>query len=40
MVVEDAASLRANIAPFGKMIVFDLYDPEVKYLIEKKSSVG
>ena len=40
MVDEDAASLRANIAPFGKMIVSDLYDPEIKYLVEKKSSVG
>ena len=40
MVDEDVASLRANIAPFGKMIVSDLYNPEIKYLIEKKSSVG
>ena len=40
MVDEDTVSLRANIAPFGKMIVSDLYDPEIKYLVEKKSSVG
>ena len=40
MVDEDVAALKANIAPFGKMIVSDLYDPDIKYLIEKKSSVG
>jgi len=40
MVDDNSAALRANIAPFGKMIVSDLYDPEIKYLIEKKSRVG
>ena len=40
MVDEDVVALKANIAPFGKMIISDLYDPDIKYLIEKKSSVG
>ena len=37
---EDIASLRANKAPFGKIIVYDYNDPEIKYLVEKKSRVG
>ncbi len=37
---ENISSLKANLAPFGKMIVSDFYDPDVKYLVEKKSSVG
>jgi len=37
---EDISSLRANIAPFGKIIVEDYYNSEIKYLIEKKSRVG
>jgi len=37
---ENTSGLSANIAPFGKQIVFDLYDSEIKYLIEKKSRVG
>jgi len=40
MVDEDVTSLRANLAPFGKMIVSDLYDSDIKYLVDKKSSVG
>ncbi len=40
MVDEDTSALVANIAPFGKMIVSDLYNPEIKYLVEKKSRVG
>tara|TARA_Y100001970_G_C14219107_1_gene851511 strand:+ start:389 stop:1939 length:1551 start_codon:yes stop_codon:yes gene_type:complete len=37
---EDTKSLKSNRAPFGKIIVSDLYDPNIKYLIEKKSRVG
>ena len=33
---EDKDSLRANRAPFGKMIVHDLENNEINYLIEKK----
>ena len=40
MVDDDVTALRANIAPFGKMIVSDLYDSEIQYLIEKKIRVG
>ena len=37
---EDNISLNANRAPFGKMIVYDYYDPNTKYLVEKKARVG
>ena len=37
---EDTTSLKANRAPFGKLIVSDIYNQEIKYLIEKKSRVG
>ena len=37
---EDTISLKANRAPFGKIIVADFYNPEIKYLVEKKSRVG
>jgi len=37
---EDTVSLRANKAPFGKIIVQDYINPEIKYLVEKKSRVG
>ena len=37
---ENSASLQANIAPFGKMIVSDIYDENVKYLLDKKVLVG
>ena len=36
---EDSKSLSLNIAPFGKMIVADINNEEVKYLLEKKSRV-
>ena len=39
MVDEDSAALRANITPFGKMIISDLYDNEIKYLIEKNQEL-
>ena len=37
---EDTLSLKSNRAPFGKIIVADFYNPEIKYLVEKKSRVG
>ena len=37
---EDTISLKTNRAPFGKIIVADFYNPEIKYLVEKKSRVG
>ena len=36
----DTKSLSLNIAPFGKMIVSDINNEEIKYLLEKKSRVG
>ncbi len=37
---ENTSALKANLAPFGKMIVSDIEDANIKYLIEKKSRVG
>ena len=37
---DDSISLGANIAPFGKLIVSDFYNSDIKYLVEKKSRVG
>ncbi len=37
---DDTKSLSLNIAPFGKMIVSDINNEEIKYLLEKKSRVG
>ena len=37
---DDTKALSANIAPFGKMIVSDINNAEIKYLLEKKSRVG
>ena len=37
---ENNTSLQANIAPFGKMIVSDIYDENIKYLLDKKVLVG
>jgi len=37
---DDSKSLNLNIAPFGKMIVADISNEEIKYLLEKKSRVG
>jgi len=37
---DDSKSLNLNIAPFGKMIVADINNVEIKYLLEKKSRVG
>ena len=37
---DDTKSLSLNIAPFGRMIVSDISNEEIKYLLEKKSRVG
>ena len=37
---EDTRSLKTNRTPFGKIIVADFYNPEIKYLVQKKSRVG
>ena len=37
---DDRAALKANKAPFGKIIVEDYIDSDIKYLVEKKSRVG
>ena len=37
---EDTIALKSNKAPFGKIIVQDYINPEIKYLVEKKSRVG
>jgi preprotein translocase subunit SecD len=37
---EDSDSLRANIPGFGKLIVADFYDSNLRYLVEKKARVG
>ena len=37
---DDAVSLKANRASFGKLIVMDFYDSNIKYLVEKKARVG
>jgi len=37
---EDSDSLRTNMTPFGKLIVSDFYNSELKYLVEKKARVG
>ncbi len=37
---EDVRSLSVNRAPFGKLIVSDYLNKDIKYLVEKKSRVG
>ncbi len=37
---DDKLSLNSNRAPFGKLIVLDLYNPEIRYLVEKSARVG
>ena len=37
---DDSVSLGANRAAFGKLIVNDLYDENIRYLVEKKARVG
>ncbi len=37
---ENTSALQNNLAPFGKIIVSDIYDENIKYLLDKKSVVG
>ncbi len=37
---ENSTALKANIEPFGKMIVSDIYDENIKYLLDKRALVG
>ena len=37
---DNTAALKSNIEPFGKIIVSDIYDENIKYLIDKRSLVG
>ena len=37
---ENTTALNANIEPFGKMIVADIYDENIKYLLDKRALVG
>ncbi len=37
---ENSTALNANIEPFGKMIVKDIYDENIKYLLDKRALVG
>ena len=37
---ENSDALNANIEPFGKMIVADIYDDNIKYLLDKRALVG
>ena len=37
---ENTSALKANLAPFGKMIVSDIYDENIKYLLDKRALVG
>ena len=37
---ENTSALNNNLAPFGKMIVLDIYDENIKYLLNKRAVVG
>ena len=37
---ENTSALNANIEPFGKMIVSDIYDENIKYMLDKRSLIG
>ncbi len=37
---ENTTAISANIEPFGKMIVSDIYDENIKYLLDKRVLVG
>ena len=34
---ENTSALNNNLAPFGKMIVLDIYDENIKYLLNKRA---
>ncbi len=37
---ENTSALQNNLAPFGKIIVPDMYDEDTKYLLDKRAVVG
>ncbi len=37
---ENSSTLNANIEPYGKMILSDIYDDNIKYLLDKRSLIG
>ena len=37
---ENSSALNANIEPYGKMILSDIYDDNIKYLLDKRSLIG
>ena len=37
---DNTAALNANVEPFGKMIIPDIYDENMKYLLDKRALVG
>ena len=37
---ENTSALQNNLAPFGKIIVPDMYDENTKYLLDKRAVVG
>ena len=37
---ENTSALNNNLAPFGKIIVLDIYDEKIKYLLNKRAVVG
>ncbi len=37
---ENASAINNNLAPFGKMILLDIYDEDIKYLLNKRAVVG
>ncbi len=37
---ENVSALNANIEPFGKMIVSDIYDENIKYMLDKRALIG
>tara|TARA_B100000575_G_scaffold191503_1_gene154547 strand:- start:399 stop:1949 length:1551 start_codon:yes stop_codon:yes gene_type:complete len=37
---QNTSALQANIEPFGKMIVSDIYEKDIKYMLDKKALVG
>ena len=37
---DNVTALQNNLAPFGKIIVPDMYDENTKYLLDKRAVVG
>ena len=37
---ENQSAIQNNLAPFGKMIISDMYDENIKYLLNKRALIG